>query len=203
MPPPPLPRLDAWSPHATAAGVFPPADCDRIVALRQDLETKAAGTLDDHEGTTPGTGGAVGPAGQYRKSRVAWLRPGSDNEWVFSRAFEVVRQVNDQCFKMELAGFTEPLQVAEYSESQYYDWHLDIGRGPHSIRKLSFIVQLSDPTTYEGGAVELLCAREAAAIPRDQGAMTVFPSYLLHRVCAVTAGTRHSLVGWIGGPHYR
>jgi PKHD-type hydroxylase len=33
--------------------------------------------------------------------------------------------------------------------------------------------------------------------------MTLFPSYLLHRVKAVTKGTRLSLVGWIGGPHYR
>ena len=188
-----LPTLDNWVPHATAQGVFTPDECRRILELRGDV---AAAEI-------VGEGRDQATQAAYRKSRVAWLKPDKANEWLFAKTFQVVQQVNQQCYKMELSGFTEPLQVGEYGEGQYYDWHLDVGRGPHSIRKLSFIVQLSDPAGYRGGEVELLCANQPAAIPKDQGAMTVFPAYLLHRVKAVESGLRHSLVGWIGGPHLR
>ena len=173
--------------------MFSDEECRRILALRG--EARDARIVDDPQG--------MGTGQTYRKGQVGWIRPTAETEWIFTRTFGVVRQVNDRCFRMELAGFTEPLQVAEYGQESYYDWHLDIDRGPHSIRKLSFIVQLSDPAEYEGGEVELSCGRESASVPREQGGMTVFPSYLLHRVKAVTCGVRCSLVGWIGGPPYR
>ena len=189
MPPPPLPRLDNWSPHASAAGVFSAEDCARILALRGEIKE---GRIADSDGQKA-----------YRNSHVSWIRPSPETNWVFAKAQDVANQVNRDCYHMELAGFTEPLQIAEYGSDQYYDWHLDLGNAGFSIRKLSFIVQLSDPANYEGGAVEILVNREAQAIPKPQGTITFFPSYVLHRVCAVTQGTRHSLVGWIGGPHFR
>ncbi len=182
-------RLENWSPAVAAEDVFSAEECAQIVALGG--APKEAEVFD--------TGGHA----RYRDSRITWIRPGPETEWVFARAFDVIRQVNEQTYQMDLAGFTEPLQVAEYAPGQYYDWHLDLGGGRISIRKLSFIVQLSDPAHYEGGAVELLVNREAQAIPKPQGTITFFPSYVLHRVCAVTQGTRHSRVGWIGGPHFR
>ena len=33
--------------------------------------------------------------------------------------------------------------------------------------------------------------------------MIIFPTYMVHRVKPLKSGTRYSLVGWIGGPHYR
>ena len=185
-----LPQLRNWSPIVTARGVFTGVECEMIKSLRDEPRD---GTLQyqDQQG------------GNYRKSRVSWIRPEESNTWIFSKAYEMVRQANERSFQMELSGFTEPLQVAEYTDEGHYDWHLDIGNGPLSIRKLSFIVQLTDPTEYQGGEVELLYSREAKAAPKERGCMTLFPSYMLHRVRSVTQGTRFSLVGWIGGPHYR
>ena len=190
---PRLPQLENWAPLATAQGVLSPEECERVMALR--------GAVEDVQ--IIGEGESEARQAAYRKGRVSWIRPDAANEWIFSKTYQVIQQVNQQCYRMELSGFTEPLQVAEYAEENYYAWHLDVGRGPQSIRKLSFIVQLTDPAAYEGGEVQLLCSDQPAAISRNQGAMTVFPSYLLHRVCAVTSGRRHSLVGWIGGPHLR
>ncbi len=194
MPPPNLPRLEHWSPLIGADGVFSPSDCAAVEALTG--ATKEAGIVQPED---------AGPdeRGPYRKSHVAWIRPGPGTSWVFDKAQEFVIKANAHAYRMDLAGFTEPLQVAEYGEAQFYDWHLDVGAERFSIRKLSFIVQLTDPAAYEGGTVELLYSREAFAIPKTQGAMAVFPSYLLHRVNPVTRGLRKSLVGWIGGPHYR
>ena len=185
-----LPQLQHWSPVVTAKGVFSAVECEMIMALRGEA---SEGGL-QYEGLQ---------GADYRKSRVCWIRPEETNTWIFSKAYEVVREANDRSFRMELSGFTEPLQLAEYAENGHYDWHLDIGNGPLSIRKLSFIAQLTDPADYEGGEVELLYSREAQAATKDRGSITLFPSYMLHRVKAVTEGTRYSLVGWIGGPHYR
>lgn len=186
---PRLPRLDNWAPSAAAEGVFSAAECDAILALRQ--QDKLA-EID----------GAAGPSA-YRDSRVSWLRPEPANEWIFQRSFDFIRQANAHSFQLELAGFTEPLQLAEYGPDQFYDWHLDFGNGKFSIRKLSFIVQLTDPADYDGGEIELLCAREPITAGKARGAAIAFPAFILHRVKPVSRGTRHSLVGWIGGPPFR
>ena len=182
-------RLTNWHPAVAAEQVFTAAECARIVALGGPAKPgQVAGTEDQ---------------ARFRDSRVAWLRPGPETEWIFARTLELVQQVNAANYEIEIAGFTEPLQVAEYAAGQYYDWHLDIGNGPISIRKISFIAQLTDPASYQGGAVEVFSAKEPHAMPRPQGSVILFPSYVLHRVAAVTSGLRRSLVGWIGGPHFR
>jgi PKHD-type hydroxylase len=189
VPPPRQAQLANWHPAVAAEGVFTAEECARIVEL--------AGP------NRPGRVAADDDQARIRDSRVAWIRPGPETEWIFARTLEVVRQVNTANFEIDIAGFTEPLQVAEYAPGQYYDWHLDIGNGPFSIRKLSFIAQLTDPATYEGGAVEIFAANQPRAMPRPRGSVILFPSYVLHRVAPVTTGTRRSLVGWIGGPHFR
>jgi PKHD-type hydroxylase len=102
-----------------------------------------------------------------------------------------------------LDGFTEPLQISEYGVGHFYDWHLDIGKGAASIRKISFVVQLSEETDYAGGELELLSNIHTKTQPKTRGTIVLFPSYILHRVTRVTRGTRMSLVGWVGGPPYR
>ena len=182
-------RLANWLPAIAAGDVFSAAECARVIELAGPAKAGQVAGTEDHAA--------------FRDSRISWIRPGPETEWIFVRVLEVVRQVNAAHYEIEIAGFTEPLQVAQYGEGQHYDWHLDIGNGGLSVRKISFIAQLTDPADYEGGAVEILTAMEPHAMPRPLGSVIVFPSYLLHRVAPVTRGLRHSLVGWIGGPHFR
>lgn len=100
-------------------------------------------------------------------------------------------------------GFTEPLQLSEYGVGHFYDWHLDMGKNDFSVRKISFVVQLSDESDYEGGELEVFSSIHPDVQPKSRGTMVIFPSYILHRVTKVTRGARLSLVGWIGGPPYR
>ena len=37
----------------------------------------------------------------------------------------------------------------------------------------------------------------------QQGSIVVFPSFMWHRVCPVTEGTRHSLVVWNLGEEFK
>jgi predicted 2-oxoglutarate/Fe(II)-dependent dioxygenase YbiX len=90
----------------------------------------------------------------------------------------------------------EPLQLAEYAVGDGYDWHLDIGPGTADLRKLSASVQLSDPAEYDGGDLEIW---GTGGVDRARGTIIAFPSYIPHRVTAVTRGVRRALVAWAAG----
>ena len=75
-----------------------------------------------------------------------------------------------------------------------------------SVRKISITVQLSDPSEYEGGELELWSGgseESATKAYKGAGSVFMFPSYMLHRVTPITKGTRRSFVLWLGGSHYR
>jgi PKHD-type hydroxylase len=94
------------------------------------------------------------------------------------------------------------LQYTVYGPGHKFDWHVDIGAGQASNRKLSITVQLSDEGGYEGGALQFISAPDMA-MPKGQGTAILFPSYLAHRVNDVTSGLRCSLVGWAAGVPFR
>ena len=105
------------------------------------------------------------------------------------------------------------IQLTTYqgSDEGYYDWHQDcfLTQDSPYQRKLSFIMQLSDPSEYEGG--DLMFTRqyskgwdtEKAQIIKQKGTVIIFPSFYTHQVTPVTKGTRRSLVSWIEGPAWR
>ena len=67
-----------------------------------------------------------------------------------------------------------------------------------------FVIQLTDPEEYEGGAFSLRgCAAPVPTYFTRQGSLLIFPSILYHAVLPVTAGIRKSLVGWYRGPTWR
>jgi PKHD-type hydroxylase len=93
----------------------------------------------------------------------------------------------------------EGIQFTKYSApAGRYGKHVDSWvKGP--VRKLSFTLQLSDPQEYEGGELRLYFKDDPEVMPKPQGAITLFPSYVLHEVTPVTKGTRYSLVAWVTG----
>ena len=53
-------------------------------------------------------------------------------------------------------------------------------------RKLTVVVQLSDPADYDGGELEVWPDSTVRTAPRDRGTAVIFPSFALHRVTPVT-----------------
>ena len=180
---------------ATKPGVFSGEETERIVAIASGRSRVAA---------------EVGRVGEvdlgYRSASLSWLHP-ADVPWVFERLGTVVRELNGRWFGFDLAGFHDPLQVTRYEAAAagQYDWHTDRGTfvTGNPPRKLTVVVQLTDPATYDGGDLELLPARDPLRVGRQIGDVHVFPSFVLHRVTPVTAGARVSLVGWVVGPRFR
>lgn len=175
------------------ADAFSPEDCDRITALARE-NTRDAGLV---RGQT---------AHSIRRADICWLDDLPEAAWVMDRIIRVVAEANRESFGFDLTEFGESPQVARYGAERegHFDWHSDIGQGAWAAkRKLTIVVQLSDPADYEGGALELRPDSNIATAPRQRGLATVFPSFVLHRVTPVTAGERWSLTLWSHGPAFR
>lgn len=160
--------------------------------------------IDDHASSlAEGRLGAGGTAAEVRRSQVAFL----DVErytWLYQRIWQAALELNSKYFGVEISGITERIQLARYdgSDRGFYTWHTDFADlAPR--RKISISVQLSRSEDYEGGDLELLFREAPHKTDRSRGALIAFPSFALHRVAPVTAGTRWSLVAWISGPRWR
>lgn len=141
---------------------------------------------------------------KFRKSNVKWLPYDNKWEWVIDKIMSQVVEANDTMWKFDLKSVIDQIQYTEYEgNGGHYDWHMDIGPGKISHRKISIVVQLSDPSEYVGGDLELKTGADQVVVPRGKGNVVVFPSFLLHRVVPLTSGNRKSLVLWVGGGQYR
>jgi PKHD-type hydroxylase len=140
-----------------------------------------------------------------RVTNVSWLELNQDTEWLYDRLAYIARKLNGEYYNFDLYGFWEHLQYTVYdgAEDGHYDWHIDAGSNDECPRKLSVVLQLSDPSEYEGGELQLMTGKDSTAIEKKKGFLVAFPSYTLHRVTPVTSGIRRTLVVWITGPAFR
>jgi predicted 2-oxoglutarate/Fe(II)-dependent dioxygenase YbiX len=127
--------------------------------------------------------------------------PGGNTGPLGQRIARRVTEVNDEIFGFRIVGLEDPLTVQSYdaSTSGYISRHSDLS-GRRSLRKLTFSVLVSDPSSFEGGDLTFLSGPAGDA--RVQGAITVFPSFTPHEVTPVTSGRRITIVGWALGPTF-
>lgn len=145
---------------------------------------------------------------KIRISRVRWIPQDDTWSWLYSRLENMITEANDALWQFELTSMFELIQFTEYhaNEKGHYNWHQDIGSGAASGRKISVTVQLSSPDEYEGGELNITRGGPydlAYTAPKKAGSVTIFPSYMLHRVTPVTKGIRKSFVLWVGGMPFR
>lgn len=172
---------------------FSKEDINNIIELGESEELKSAKVGNDVVDD------------DIRTSKISWINPSKNSIWLFDKICDISATLNKQYFDFNLSGMLA-LQYTTYeSESKgYYDWHIDrmgLGDGNNIPRKLSLILQLSDPMDYEGGEV-WIHGLHRECMPKTKGLVIAFPSYVLHRVTPVTKGIRKSLVTWIVGPDF-
>jgi len=140
-----------------------------------------------------------------RRSHISWLKNTPETEWIFARLAHVVSSLNVQFYRFDLTGFGEDLQLTNYEDSEkgMYGWHQDSNGRLGISRKLSIVLQLSDPADYEGGNLQILNGSTPINVEKRKGLIAAFPSYTVHQVTPVTSGNRQSLVAWITGPAFR
>lgn len=150
-----------------------------------------------------------------RRSEVVWMNHEFANEFgvhdLISKIYKTINYLNESTFKFNLLD-VEPFQITRYDESNngFYNSHIDSGTFQGNItRKLSFVIQLSDPSDFEGGSFiyhnsnEKINLSEKNPEAVQKGNIIVFPSFVPHGVTPVTKGTRYSLVGWCIGERFK
>lgn len=142
---------------------------------------------------------------RIRRSQVSWMNKTQDTAWVFEKLAHVASSLNAQYFRFDLTGFGEALQLTNYDQSEngMYGWHQDYGGKLNISRKLSLVLQLTDPAQYEGGNLQVMTGGEPQTVRKQRGLIAAFPSYVLHQVTPVTQGSRQSLVAWVSGPAFK
>lgn len=145
------------------------------------------------------------PEKHIRKSKVAWISNTPEAAWLYDRMAFVARRLNAKFYNFDLYGFLEDMQFTLYEESDeaHYTWHIDMSDTAVAARKLSMVLQLSDPSEYEGGELQTWTGAEPSTVDKKKGMIAAFPSYVLHRVTPVTKGTRYSMVVWVCGPSFK
>lgn len=178
------------------SGMFTDEQLYDIIEICKELPVEGGGVL-DHKSS-------VIQENTIRRSKISWVPTTEKFSWIYNTLAWNVQTINKDAFNFDLTHI-ETLQFTEYNEddNSCYRPHLDCGEQAAGFRKLSFVLQLTDPSNYEGGELVLHIGPEPSVMPKDQGKLLFFPSYTLHEVRPVTKGTRYSLVGWVAGPRFK
>jgi PKHD-type hydroxylase len=182
--------------YATWVGGFTNEEMDSIIELGLALTTIEA-TINS-EGSTVNS--------SIRQSKVGWLWQNEKTQWLYDRIAYIARQLNAKSYHFDLWGFVEGFQFTSYNgEGDHYDQHVDchLGSNGKPSRKLSMVLQLSDPESYDGGELQIITGVTPESVKRERGMVCVFPSFRLHKVTPVTRGVRYSLVVWVTGPSFK
>lgn len=183
-------ELDTMETWAYWDKAFSKEECEKIIEIGKKIGLQ--------EGKTQMETGK-----KFRDSNICWLYPDTEINFAFERITDIIMNLNSKFFKFDLFGFIEGFQFTHYQEPDgKYRKHVDRGYNTQ-IRKLSLSIQLSDPSSYEGGDFALYDCAEPIILPKEQGKLVTFPSYVLHEVKPVTKGERYSLVAWITGPRFK
>ena len=128
-----------------------------------------------------------------RNTKIAWVNPNTETHWLFDRAIVI--------FSSSLPfGTLQSMQYTVYrgEDNSHYTWHRDIGTGDKIMRaRVNVgIVQLSNPSDYVGGVLQLKHEDQIIDVMKTKGMVTTFPIDMLHRVSPVTSGVRKTLIMW-------
>jgi predicted 2-oxoglutarate/Fe(II)-dependent dioxygenase YbiX len=192
---------------------------DIVEIIERELEV----TFDSEMADSKLAGDALNK--EKRNSQNAWV---PTHHWLGGFMWHYIQRANRENFLYDLHCIDgESIQYTQYKEGQYYSWHNDAGlasqykpvtignrqdglaqdflnENTELVRKLSFVLQLSDPSDYEGGNLQLIDeAGKCYFAPRKRGTIILFDSRTQHRVLKVTKGLRKSIVGWTVGPRWK
>lgn len=157
-----------------------------------------------------GTDAGVKADDSFRRSSIRFVNQGdAELGFVFDELWKLAIRANQEWFDVHISKL-DYYQIAEYDGERRgeYKTHHDIfyiNGDPYYHRKLSCVIQLSDPADYKGGDLtfEHVAAYPNAEEMRQQGTVIFFPSFVRHAAQPVTEGKRYSIAAWFDGPKWR
>ena len=192
-----IPTEPIWRSYVveTTQPIFSPKQCQMVIDKGLSLKKEAAGV-----------GMGTSKSGVDTKKRIttiSWIRF-KEMLPMYKDIEATMLKANNNHFGFEGMQLTEPGQFTHYLTGGFYDWHMDNdvqGKHQQPVRKISMTLLLSDPSTFEGGELEIMAKGKTAKL--KQGQAIFFASWLQHRVKPVTKVERYSLVMWFGGPSFK
>ena len=176
--------------------VITPNQCDKLIEIANQ-QGFASATIDDNE--KENNSGYIDD--NIRKAQIA-LIPYKKHKWLENALITTLRDCNAN-LQFDLDGFMD-LQVIKYDVDSFFLPHLDILTINSDMqRKVTFVIQLSNPDDYVGGDLCVWTNKEEDRMSRKKGSLHAFPSYLLHEVTPILSGTRYVLIGWCFGPEFK
>ena len=188
--------------------IIPASVCDIIVAEGKALQSKTAALHQE--------GGGEFVNEETRKTKIAFWYP---DHWINSFMYHYISLANSEVWNYHIS-ITQGVQFGMYGPGGTYDWHKDEFDLPFAedsaeiwhgqARKLSAVINLSDPSEYTGG--ELLFRDTMGIEVSDtefkqklakKGSLVVFPASVLHTVMPVIEGQRCSVVSWMLGDPFK
>lgn len=112
----------------------------------------------------------------------------TSNSFVYTRLNEIVNKCGYNLICDEL-----PYDIIKYKEGDFIWKHKD----DKGTRLLSFVIQLNEGDTYEGGDFAYWLGDTELSMGRDVGVGMVFKTGVYHEVKPITKGIRHSFVTFI------
>jgi hypothetical protein len=169
--------------------IFSPVECEKIINLK-GVKSQSYITYD---------------TGQYlnylsRRSTTNFITYNKYMTWLLERLSYIISEANKNLFKFNISTLND-LNVLEYKKDGFVFNHFDLGKENLSLRKLSLVAFLSDPSDYQGG--RLVFNPPKAEFSQEKGSVIIFPSYLYHAVEPVISGVRHTLVAWACGNAFK
>lgn len=200
----PVPRGDADPyTHNFLDPIFTERQCNQIILL--------AHAQGFHQASVGWGEGVVNEG--MRTNTVTHIPILSSTRWIYETVQAAVNWVNRDIYRFNLLG-CEGIQVNRYLPTegigQHYAWHHDDLIAPPETReqrKLSFVCLLNSKEEFTGGLLESADhtvgrQTDETCMLRKTGQVSVFPSWLHHRVTPVTQGFRYSMVTWFSGPRW-
>lgn len=190
--------VEGWN-WSQTVGFLNQKECQSIIDWSQTQTMEFAKTVGETDGEAT------------KEIRVAQgvTLPDTDFGWVYDRLAREIQLINNMNYHYDIVGMLEPIYMLKYMEFEpglfgKYDWHRDTSGVVLRQRKISSIVQLSDPKDYSGCMLEFVDGLEAVPVEENsQGALITFSSIKQHRITQLTSGIRYSLVCWVSGPPFR
>jgi PKHD-type hydroxylase len=176
--------------------LFDQEECDSVCKFMSEQETSKGQVL------------SLKPSLRDRLARnckLAWIPMDVHTSWMYLKIRDQVMHLNDRWLNFDLNGEIEALQYLEYGFGQFYNWHTDSGHDEVATRKLTCIIQLSDPSDYVGGRLQIDSQTHlpngnfVKYAPKARGTAIIFPSHLRHIARPVLLGRRKALVAWFRG----
>ena len=190
--------------------------CDEILETIKTSEQGTTGCVGDMDEDGNHLENQIIP--NVRKTTEYYLLPQKDNEFrpdqpnnewnlLLNKISTMVNRSNDKIYHFDIETNDGELKMIEYEKGGHYTWHADFNPGICSLRKLVAIVQLTDPSEYEGGDVQFGFEDKETGewfkMNKLKGSLTIFPAFLSHRVTPVTKGKRYVIQELFIGDHFK